>query len=258
MRIVVSRSFGSSIVRVAMMPGTAQAKLDSKRDEGAAGQADAVHQPVHQEGGADHVAGAFEQQDEEEQDQDLRQEDDDRADAGDGAVDDQRAQQPGRKRRWRTPDSHATAVLDPRYRQLAPGEHRLEHHEHDRGEDDRAERPGEAATASRRWVQRRTGVSLTTAAVAISRARRCRWTRSLFTCSCRPQLRRRQHVVERGVELRDAAAAHGDGLDHRHAELGPSSRVESSSSPSRLARSTMLSAMTIGSPSSISCSAKRR
>ena len=45
-------------------------------NESAAGQADAVHQPVHQERGADHVAGAFQQQDEEEQDQDLRQEGD--------------------------------------------------------------------------------------------------------------------------------------------------------------------------------------
>src|SRR3954452_14092814 len=31
------------------------------------------------------------------------------------------------------------AVLDPRYRRLAPGEHRLKHYEHDRGEDERAE-----------------------------------------------------------------------------------------------------------------------
>ncbi len=50
-----------------------------------------MHQLVHQEGGADHVAGRFQQEDEEEQDQDLRQEDDDRADAADHAVDDQRA-----------------------------------------------------------------------------------------------------------------------------------------------------------------------
>ncbi len=48
-----------------------------------------MHEPVHQEGGADHVAGAFEQQDEEEEDEDLRQEGDDRADAGDRAVDDE-------------------------------------------------------------------------------------------------------------------------------------------------------------------------
>ena len=40
-----------------------------------------MHQPVHQEGRADHVAGRFEHEDEEEQDQDLGQEDDDRADA---------------------------------------------------------------------------------------------------------------------------------------------------------------------------------
>ena len=60
-----------------------------ERNEGAPGQADAVHDPIHQKGRADHVAGAFEQQDEEEQDQDLRQEGDDRADAGDRAIDDE-------------------------------------------------------------------------------------------------------------------------------------------------------------------------
>ena len=49
-------------------------------------QADAAHDAVHQERGARHVAEVLEQQDEEEQDQDLRQEHDDAADAGDHAV----------------------------------------------------------------------------------------------------------------------------------------------------------------------------
>ncbi len=46
-----------------------------------------MHDPIHQKGRPDHVTGAFEQQDEEEEDQDLRQEGDDRADAGDCTID---------------------------------------------------------------------------------------------------------------------------------------------------------------------------
>ena len=75
-----------------MMPGTAQAKLDSNGMKARPDRPDARHDPVHQERGADHVARRLEHQDEEEQDQDLRQEDDHRADAGDHAVGEQRAQ----------------------------------------------------------------------------------------------------------------------------------------------------------------------
>ena len=56
----------------------------------------------------------------------------------------------------------------------------------------------------------------------------------------------------------DAAAADGDGFDHRNAQRLLERGRASSSSPSRRARSTMLSATTVGSPSSSSCSAKRR
>ena len=44
---------------------------------------DAAHQPVEQEGRARQVAAVLQQQDEEEQDQDLRQEHQHAADAGD-------------------------------------------------------------------------------------------------------------------------------------------------------------------------------
>ncbi len=57
-----------------------------QRDEGAARQADAGHQPVHQEGGAHHIAGRFQHQDEEEEDEDLRQENNDRPHAVDDPV----------------------------------------------------------------------------------------------------------------------------------------------------------------------------
>jgi hypothetical protein len=55
------------------------------------GQADAGHQPVHQEGRAHHVAARFQEEDEQEQDEDLRQEHDDRANPAQHAVDQQRA-----------------------------------------------------------------------------------------------------------------------------------------------------------------------
>ena len=62
-------------------PGIAQAKLDSSGMKVRPDRPTPRHQPVHQEGGAGHVAGRFQHQDEEEQDQDLRQEHDHRADA---------------------------------------------------------------------------------------------------------------------------------------------------------------------------------
>ena len=39
-------------------------------------------------------------------------------------------------------------------------------------------------------------------------------------------LRRRKHVVERGLKLGDPAAADGDGFDHRHAELVPTAAAD--------------------------------
>ena len=106
-RIVVSRSRGLSMTRVAMMPGMAQAKLDKQRDEGAPVQAGAAHDAVHQEGGARHVAEILQQEDEQEQDQDLGQEDQHAADARDDAVLDEALHQTlpaaprGRRRRAR-------------------------------------------------------------------------------------------------------------------------------------------------------------
>ena len=57
-----------------------------QRNEGAAVQAGAAHDAVHQERRARHVAEIFQQQDEQEDDDDLRQEHDDAADAGNHAV----------------------------------------------------------------------------------------------------------------------------------------------------------------------------
>ena len=109
-------------------------------------------------------------------------------------------------------------AADPRDRRLAPCEDGLEHDEHDGREDQRARdrvKENRRAGAS----TRRTGVSLTTAAVAISRARRCKWMRSLFTGVC-PRPWRGEHVVHSRLQLVDAAAPHGDGLDDGDAKLG--------------------------------------
>ena len=55
-------------------------------------QPDPAHQTIHDERGARHVAGAFQQPDEEKQDQNLRQKNDHAAHAGDHAIGDQIAQ----------------------------------------------------------------------------------------------------------------------------------------------------------------------
>ena len=60
-------------------------------------QPGAAHDAVHQEGRARHVAEVFQQQDEQEQDEDLRQEHQNAADAGNHAVLKETLQQPGRQ-----------------------------------------------------------------------------------------------------------------------------------------------------------------
>ena len=78
---------------------------------------------------------------------------------------------------------------------------------------------GWSSTESSRWVQRRTGVSL------IDRSRRDLARPALevdevaFDRLVDAAARRGEHVVDRGLKLGDAAAAHRDRLDHRHAEL---------------------------------------
>ncbi len=49
-------------------------------------------QPIHQERGASHVTGVFEKTDKQEEQEDLRQEDDDRAHARDHTVHEQTVQ----------------------------------------------------------------------------------------------------------------------------------------------------------------------
>ena len=78
--------------------GDGAGETRQQRNEGAAVQAGAAHDAVHQERGARHVAEIFQQQDEQEDDDDLRQEHDDAADAGDHAVLQKALQQPAGQR----------------------------------------------------------------------------------------------------------------------------------------------------------------
>ena len=103
--MVTSRSRQLLMVRVAMTPGIAQAKLDSSGMKERPDRPTDAHHAVEQEGGARQVAGILEHQDEEEQDQDLRQEHQHAAGAGDHAVDQQAAQQA--RRAWRAVQQRA-------------------------------------------------------------------------------------------------------------------------------------------------------
>ncbi len=98
------------MVRVAMMPGIAQAKLDSS---GMKARPDSPTLPISRSSkkrGARQVPGVFEQQDEKEQDDDLRQEHQHAADAGQHAVDQQIPQQARRQRMTQPSAECADAV----------------------------------------------------------------------------------------------------------------------------------------------------
>ena len=110
--MVARRSRGLLMVRVAMMPGTAQAKLDSSGMNERPDRPDRAHHAVEQERGARQVARVLEEEQEEEQDEDLRQEHEHAAHAGDHAVDEQAAQQPvGRAAPSGTRPARATPSL---------------------------------------------------------------------------------------------------------------------------------------------------
>ena len=70
--------------------GDGAGEAAKQRDEALAVQADLGQQAVHQEGGPGEVAAVFEDREEEEEHRDLRDEDDDRADAFEDAVGEQR------------------------------------------------------------------------------------------------------------------------------------------------------------------------
>ncbi len=120
---------------------------------------------------------------------------------------------------------------------------------------------GCSATASIRWLQRRAPCSSRVAAIAIARARRWSTTISSWITPGPAAMRRTPPSP-----IRLSIAALSSSMPRlRTATVGitgtPSSAeslAASIVSPSRSAMSIMLSATTTGSPSRISCSAKRR
>ena len=125
--------------------GNRAGEARQQRNEGAAVQAGAAHDAVHQERRARHVAEVFQQQDEQEQDQDLRQEHQHAADAGDHAVLDEALQQAFRQRVVRQHAEPLEAGRDQIHQRLGPGEHRLEHDEQQQQQDAAGPRPDAAA-----------------------------------------------------------------------------------------------------------------
>ena len=98
-------------------------------------QSGAAHDPVHQEGGPGHVAGILKQQDEYEEEQDLGQEDQDGANAGDQSVDDKTLYPSG----WKSGGRRRAKGREPRFGEVLqrgrPSEHRLEHEEQQAEQD---------------------------------------------------------------------------------------------------------------------------
>ncbi len=87
--MVAMRSRLFSITRVAMMAGTAQAYAESSGMNDLPCKPELRHRAVGDESGAGEIAGVFENTDEQEQQQNLRQEDDHGSDAAPDAIDDE-------------------------------------------------------------------------------------------------------------------------------------------------------------------------
>ena len=101
-------------------------------------ESDAAHQPVEQKRGARQVAAVFEQQDEQEQDQDLRQEYQHAAGALDHAIDQQALQRTRGHAGAHCGAERGHAGIDQVHRHRGPTEHRLEHGEQQHRQQDRA------------------------------------------------------------------------------------------------------------------------
>ena len=168
--MVSSRSRCRSMVRVARIAGTAQAKPESIGTNARPCRPSALHHAIHQERDARHVARVLEQADEEEEQQDLRQEHDHVADAADDAVASRgRASSPSGKHRAASARERAHHVFDERDRRIGPGKQRLEHDQHQQQEDARSRRPGGAA----RDPRARTPCASADGARRARRAREC-------------------------------------------------------------------------------------
>ena len=109
-----------------------------QRDEGFAVEANAAHQPIHDERGAGHVAGILQQPDEEKQNQDLRQKHQHAADAGDDSIGEQVAEVTGSHRALHPGGERGNLGIDPVHRDLGEGENREEQRSHHSAEHEPA------------------------------------------------------------------------------------------------------------------------
>jgi hypothetical protein len=79
-----------------------------------------------------------------------------------------------------------------------------------------------------------------------------------FRQRIRDGMRMRDHRIERGEQRGGAAATHGHGFDHRHAQFALQFAATSMSMPRFFAASAMFSATSMGLPSARTSSTKRR
>ena len=203
------------------MPGIAQAKLDSSGMNARPDSPTLAITPVHQERRADHVAARLEHEDEEEQDQDLRQEHDHRTDAFDHAIDQQRAEQRIGHFGGQEPLQCGEARIDRVHERLCPAEHRLEHQEHDREQQDRAshgmqrDRVEHVRPAADLCLGHGRG-RRDLACAALERDDVVLYAAVGFAEAHRPV---DDDAGQRRLQLVEATLAHRDGRDHRHAEF---------------------------------------
>ena len=212
MAIVAQRSRWLPTMRAA--GGHRAGVAREKRQEGAARKAHRAHRAVKQERRSRQVARLLHQQDEEEEDQDLRQEHHHAAHAADDGVDEQVLHEPVGQVLGAQLSEHVEALLDPLHRIGGPGEHRLEDEEEDDHQDRHAEPRIEhdAVDAVGEFV----GEDLVKPELAQDpvEARKVVLLGRLGHPG-RPGGR----VGEKLGEPVDALLAHGDRLDHGHAEL---------------------------------------
>ncbi len=198
--------------------GNRTGKARQQRNEGAARQADRRHQPVHQERGADHVPARLQHQDEGEQDDNLRQEHDDCAHARDHAVGEQGPEKRVRHRRLDAILQAAHPAVDHVLRHRCQRENRLEHHEQQRGEDDRShDRVQHHLVDALGKTPRGAGFhgdafrDPPRMALAFGERRFLERHMRLVRCAG-------QHAVERGFQFVQPALAHCDRRDHWYAQ----------------------------------------
>ena len=99
--------------------------------EGLSREAHATHHAVHEEGGARHVTTTFEQTDEEEKEEDLREKDNDRPDPADDSIDEQVAEIAFGEKAANPVAERALGVFDEAHGNFGKTENAPENSEHD-------------------------------------------------------------------------------------------------------------------------------